>query len=873
MLVEVEQLRSERERVTALAGQGTRLIDAIIHHSPHGIIVCDADGKMTVQNAASVRIWRGNSTSIKSHDWTRYGLFDRDGEPMPLEDWPLVRSLRGEVVEEIEVRVIRFDGTPGVFLGTTAPIRNVAGAIEGALCVFTDITELRAISESEREARRRIARLQQMTSALSEARTARDIGRVVAHDIADVLGATKAALALPEGDDLIIVASAGFAARAPMRFPIASAMPLAVAYRTGTPVWCTTAEALAREFVGVDFEAQAIACFPVHAGGRVVGALGFGWDAPQSFTDDARELVSDLAHQVALALDRARLYDVATRRGREMELLFHLARATSAATSLDELYDRVLAGITELLGVERASILLFDHANVMRFVAWRGLSGAYRRAVDGHSPWRPDTVDAQPLFIVDAERDASMAGYREVFAAEGVRSLGFIPLIHDARVIGKLMIYGAEARVFTAEDTQLALTIAATVTQSVVRARAAEAERAAARRLELLARASRPLVESALDQRALLRAFAAALGRAIDGAVLAGLVTDDGSAIIPAGSFHPDVEAGDLLASIVELRTGSMLGTVALTGKSVLVPSITSGEAARLVPAFRVLVERFPLHALLCVPMHADKRVIGTLLVARTRAGQSFIPDDVRMFEEIAERAALALTNARLFARVEESNRSRDGILAVVSHDLRAPLSSIMMAANVVPRELGQLERQFSMIRRNADQMTRLISDLLDFASIQAGRLAIERSWFAPEQVLSAVLEMFTSTTAERGVLLTALPIEPVELMSDRGRLIQALGNLVANAVNVTPAGARVEISAEVAPRSVIFSVRDEGPGIASEEQPHLFERYWRSSKAGYRGHGLGLAITSGIVEALGGRIWLTSEVGAGSTFSFSVPR
>jgi len=737
------------------------------------------------------------------------------------------------------------------------------------------ITELGAITESEHQARRRIARLQHMTSALSEARTARDVGDLVSRELADVLGAAKAALALADGDHMIHMASDGLASTAPSRFPIASSYPTAIAYRTAQPVWCATPDALHGVELG---GTHALACLPIFIGGRAIGALGFGFATPQEFSDDDRELISDLTHQVALALERARLYDVATRRGREMELLFRLAQATGSAATLDELYERALAGLAELLGVERAAIVLFDHDDVMRFVAWRGLSDSYRRAVDGHSPWLADAFEPVPVFVVDARRDESMAAYRAVLDAEGIRSLGFIPLLHDRRVIGKLMIYGAEPRAFTAEDSQLATTLAATVAQAVVRARSVEAERAAARRLELLARASRPLVESGLDQQALLDAFAVALGRTIDGSVCVTVVNDDGVSLQMLGSFHPDVAANDMLATLahtLELRAGvGLAGTVAATGKSMLVASIDPAAAsAQVSPPLRPLVERFPVHAMLCVPLRARDRIIGTLQAARTRPGETFTLDDLRLFEELAERVALAISNARLFARVEESNRSRDDILAVVSHDLRAPLTSITMAATVPNRDLPFLERQFSIIRRNADQMSRLISDLLDFASVQSGRLAIESSWFTADQVVSTVAEMFTAAATERDIKLTADAVDPAELFSDRDRLIQALSNLVSNAVKLTPAGGRVAISAEVTSRTVKFSVRDDGPGIAPEDQPHIFERYWRGAKTSYRGHGLGLAIARGIAEALGGHISLISEVGRGSTFSFSVPR
>jgi signal transduction histidine kinase len=332
--------------------------------------------------------------------------------------------------------------------------------------------------------------------------------------------------------------------------------------------------------------------------------------------------------------------------------------------------------------------------------------------------------------------------------------------------------------------------------------------------------------------------------------------------------LHPEPE----LLVPVPLGDG-FSGTVAMTGKPVLAASLTPAEALARVPeAMRAALERFPVHSVLSVPLRTHDRIIGALTAWR-HVPTAFTTDDLHLFEELAERVALAVANARLFARAEASNRSRDDILAVVTHDLRAPLASIVMAASLVPRDPAHLDRQFSIIRRNAEQMSRLISDLLDFASIQAGRLAIERSWFAADQILVAGAEMFSATASERGVMLMTIPAEPVELLSDRDRVLQALANLVSNAVKVTPEGGRVELSAEPTSRTVIFHVRDHGPGIPPEDQPHVFERYWRGPKTSYRGHGLGLAIAKGIVEALGGHITLRSTPGRGSTFSFSVPR
>src|SRR5690348_14489587 len=134
-----------------------------------------------------------------------------------------------------------------------------------------ELQTLRATTESEHDARRRIARLQHMTSALSEARTWRDIGNLIARDIADVLGASKAVFALPDGDDLVVAARGGLTASTRSRFPRSANLPMAVAYR-GAPVWCASPEEQRRQFPDLDADPlQAIACLPIIIGGEPVG--------------------------------------------------------------------------------------------------------------------------------------------------------------------------------------------------------------------------------------------------------------------------------------------------------------------------------------------------------------------------------------------------------------------------------------------------------------------------------------------------------------------------------------------------------------------------------------------------------------------------
>ena len=160
----------------------------------------------------------------------------------------------------------------------------------------------------------------------------------------------------------------------------------------------------------------------------------------------------------------------------------NLALAISGTRTVDEIYETALEALTRGLGVSRAAILVFDAAGVMRFTASRGLSEAYRQAVEGHSPWTPEAADPLPIVVPDVSTDPSLAAFLPTIQAEGIAGMAFVPLVSQGRVIGKFMVYLDEPRALTDEDLQLAAVIAAHVAYAVHTRPAPRARRAAAKR-------------------------------------------------------------------------------------------------------------------------------------------------------------------------------------------------------------------------------------------------------------------------------------------------------------------------------------------------------------------------------------------------------
>ena len=281
------------------------------------------------------------------------------------------------------------------------------------------------------------------------------------------------------------------------------------------------------------------------------------------------------------------------------------------------------------------------------------------------------------------------------------------------------------------------------------------------------------------------------------------------------------------------------------------------------------------------VPMIARGKTRGAIALFSASGSRQFDDDDIALAEELARRSALALDNARLYRTAQQAIDARDDVLAVVSHDLGNPLSAIRIGTTLLLSGLSEAEKQeggwkhIVGIRNSAEQMERLIKDLLEVKRIEAGQLSVERSKVNVAPLVSEAIELHSTIAEGKSVNLRSTvngDLPPV--YADRERILQTFSNLLGNAVKFTPSGGEVRIEAEAHPQEIIFTVIDSGPGIAAADQPHVFDRYWqaKAQRRGSQGIGLGLVIVKGIIEAHGGRVWVESEVGAGSRFSFSLP-
>jgi signal transduction histidine kinase len=401
-----------------------------------------------------------------------------------------------------------------------------------------------------------------------------------------------------------------------------------------------------------------------------------------------------------------------------------------------------------------------------------------------------------------------------------------------------------------------------------------------AQRLRFLAEASRLLAES-IDYEATLKTVARLAVPGIADWCVVDLLQADG-ALARVAIEHRDPVRRELAHRLRECfapRVDATSGpaNVARTGRTEFATALSDSVLRQIAPEpERVrLLSQLGMHSYISVPLTTRDRTLGTITFF-TEAPRIFQTDDVLMAEDLARRAATAIDNARLYDEAMRAARARDEMLAIVTHDLRTPLAAIMTAAalqQTIPddEDRGRVRARAETIQRSARHMNRLIRDLTDLGQIDAGRFAIEPTSRDVTPLIRHVVDTLQPVAARQGSEIRIDVVGTVpRIVCDGDRVIQVLSNLASNAIKV--GAPSVTIRLEARGPDVLFTVSDTGPGISPEDLPFMFERYWRARGAHYKGTGLGLPISKGIVDAHGGRIWVESQLGIGTRFFFTLP-
>jgi signal transduction histidine kinase len=298
-------------------------------------------------------------------------------------------------------------------------------------------------------------------------------------------------------------------------------------------------------------------------------------------------------------------------------------------------------------------------------------------------------------------------------------------------------------------------------------------------------------------------------------------------------------------------------------------------------------LSRLGYQSLLAVPLLFEQKIMGALTIYRRETG-SFAPEIVNLLRTFATQSVLAIQNARLFREIEDkgrqietANRHKSEFLANMSHELRTPLNAIIGFSEVLgERMFGELnEKQAEYtddILSSGRHLLSLINDILDLSKVEAGRMELELTKFDLPMAIDNALTLIRERASRHGIKLHQSVDERLgEFTGDERKIKQILLNLLSNAVKFTPEGGQIKVEATQGDRAVIVAVIDTGIGIALEDQEAIFEEF-RQVGTNYaqkrEGTGLGLTLTRKFVELHGGKIWVESEVGKGSKFTFTLP-
>ena len=320
------------------------------------------------------------------------------------------------------------------------------------------------------------------------------------------------------------------------------------------------------------------------------------------------------------------------------------------------------------------------------------------------------------------------------------------------------------------------------------------------------------------------------------------------------------------------------ISQVLASGEPLFIPDISNSvlDEQNLDEPYRQIARQLGITSCVIAPLVARGRTFGTITLLHAESGRRYTRAEMEAAVELGRRAGIAIDNARLYGEAQDAVHAREEILAIVSHDLRSPLNVIDLGATmaVTSGEVGpKAQKHVDSIQRSAARMERLLSDLLDTAALQVGRLTLQRKREDASSLITEALDGHAEVASKKGVtIIRECEVAGAYVDCDRGRVVQAIGNLLGNAIKFCSPGDVIRVRGSFDHDHLTLSIADTGPGIAPNELPHIFEPYWSAKRHARKGTGLGLFICKGIIEAHAGEIGVQTTPGEGTTFTVKLP-
>jgi GAF domain-containing protein len=834
----------------------------------------------------------------------------RDAMADPEYNAPGILAVRGNRAM-IGVPLLREGAPIGVLVLTRTVARPFTEQQIALATTFADqaviaIENVRLFNETKEALEQQTATSEILRVISSSPTDIRPVLDTVAECAARLCGSSDVAIFRRDGDRLRLVAHHG---QIPTSVPVGEfTLPLVHAsvngraMLSGQAVHIADVQAETKEFpvtseIARQQGSRTWLSVPMLREGVAIGTINLRRTTVELFTERQVALLQTFADQAVIAIENVRLFNETKEALEKQTATSEILRVISQSqTDAQPVFDTIVSAALKLCSASSSIVLTFDgeliHVAAVVTLTQEGTEairriwprppsrdvGAARAVLTCSTVAIPDVLK-DPDYVVSA---AAVTG--------GFRSTLAVPLVREGKPIGAIAVGRPEPGPFPDEQVALLKIFA---DQAVIAIENVRLFKELEARTEALTRSVGQLtalgevgqaVSSTLELETVLKTI-------VSWAVhLTGL---DGGSIyeyderaeefrLQAAENMSDDIADDIRNAPTRKGDGA-LGRTAITLEPTQVPDTLddSYQSVR-----KELLIRAGYRALLAVPLLREDRLLGGLLVNRNAPGE-FAPEVVELLKTFATQSALAIQNARLFREIAEkgrqleaASRHKSDFLASMSHELRTPLNAILGFNEMILGEIygdvpASMKEPLADIQTSGKHLLRLINNVLDLAKIEAGRMELALADYSAQDTVESVRATLRPLAADKGLEFVAtVPADLPLAYGDSGRITQCLMNLAGNSLKFTKAG-KVEISVEARGDLLVYKVADTGIGIPPDKLDTVFAEFKQTDAtiaSEYGGTGLGLSISRKFIEMHGGRIWVESELGRGSTFIFEIP-